>query len=48
MVKLYGKHAELIVVGPSELCNWSLEVLLTSVLDQSGDSTIGARKLSGY
>jgi len=27
MVKLYGKHAELIVVGPSELCNWSLELL---------------------
>jgi hypothetical protein len=38
MVKLYGKHAELIVVSPSELCNWSLELLLISGLDQSGDT----------
>jgi len=48
MVKLYGKHAELIAVGPSELCNWSLELLLSSAVDQSGDSTSGARKSFGY
>lgn len=41
VVKRHGKHAELIVVGPSELCNWSLELLLSSGLDQSGD-TVGA------
>ena len=38
MVKLYGKHAELIGVGPSELCNWSLELLVISGLDQSGNT----------
>jgi hypothetical protein len=38
MSKLYGKHAELIVVGPGELYNWSLELLLSSVSDQSGET----------
>ena len=48
MVKLYGKHAKLIAVGPSELCKWSLELLLSNGLDQSGGSTSGERKSFGY